>query len=74
MAVRYETIKPEDVLYQKKRIRQGNTTMKKDIVYTVQVVTVDEFAADVIWNGCNKGRWSRSAMERLFRKNPKASA
>ncbi len=71
MSVKYETIKPGDVLYQKKRVRMGNTTLTQDIVYSVRVVDVGEFACDVVWNGCNKDRRYRRTMESLYRSPPK---
>lgn len=72
MAIKFELIKAGDVLFQKVRQGMGNTTMKRDVVYDVRVVSIDDRGADVVWNGCNKARWGRHTMERLYRSKPKA--
>jgi hypothetical protein len=71
MPIKYETIKPGDVLYQKIRFRTGDPVLDKDLTYEVRVVDVTVYGADVIWNGHNKERWDRTDLESLYRSRPK---
>lgn len=72
MAIRFERIKPGDVLYDVHSEIMGNTTMRGVGVWEVQVVSVDEqnrFAM-VRWNWNPPQKWYERRLCRLRAKKP----
>lgn len=69
--VAFSAIKPGDVLYEKRRQKMGNTTMSRDVVYSVVVKEVHADYAIVSWNGNAPTRWYSRQIEKLRRTEPK---
>ena len=72
MAVKWETVKEGDVLWDKRRTKMGNTTMSRDSVYRVIVKSIDHAAncATASWNNNPPKRYWRKGIERLYRNQP----
>jgi hypothetical protein len=68
MAIKFEKIKSGMVLYDRHRHRMGNTTMTDLGEWPVRILTVDQFGAEVVWNGNSHRpeRWARRRLERLY--------
>lgn len=72
MAVKFETVKPGDVLYDVHSHRMGNTTLRTWGCWPVVVESVDyeRGRAVVRWNGNAAETWYRHQIVRLRRKEP----
>ena len=68
--VAFTTIKPGDVLWEKRRQKMGNTTMRCDAIYQVTIVEVHEGYAMARWNGNAPRRYYPRDIEKLSRKKP----
>lgn len=73
MAIKFERVNAGDVLFQKKRVKAGNTTMSRDVIYDVKIIDIDYEAgrATVSWNGNRAETWYRHSIEKLYRSRPK---
>jgi len=72
MAVKYETIRAGDVLYDVHRVKMGNTTMSRLGWWPVYVESICDGGAMVRWNG-NPARFSsKRNLSKLRRSQPKA--
>jgi hypothetical protein len=69
--VAYSTVKPGDILYQVVSQRAGNTTLRRQAVFTVAIVEVGEHSCTVRWNGNAPRRMSKREVEKLRRNRPK---
>jgi hypothetical protein len=69
---KFHTIKPGDVLWEKRRQRMGNTTMRETAIFRVLVLSVDaeKETAEVSWNGNPAKTWHKRNLEKLTRKKP----
>lgn len=76
MAIKFETVKAGDVLYDCHRVKMGNTTASRMGTWVVKVIALDEDGrgASVQWNGNRATRWTRRQVERLRRTPSKAPA
>jgi hypothetical protein len=72
MAVKWETVKAGDVLYDVHKTKQGNTERSAVGCWTVVIETIDHEAgfAMVRWNGNPAKRYSRRQVERWRRNKP----
>ena len=70
MAVKFETVKAGDILYDCHREKMGNTTMSALGVWRVRVVSVDATGAVVSWNTNPARRVSPSYFTSLRRFPP----
>lgn len=72
MAIKWETVKAGDRLYDVHSYRMGNTTMRSVGVWDVRIVQVSHDAgwARVSWNGNPEEVWRRGRVEKLRRKKP----
>lgn len=72
MAIKFEKIRPGMTLYQKTRVKMGNTMMSRDAVYDVKIVSVDaeKRTALVRWNGNPERVWFEFQLKRLYAKKP----
>jgi len=72
MAVKFDSVRPGDVLWQRTRRKMGNTTMGEDAVFSVLVKEIlPDGGAMCSWNGNPARRWSVRDVEKLFRNRPK---
>lgn len=69
MAIKFETIKAGDVLWDNHRERAGNTTMRRWGNWQVTIIEINhaEGWAKASWNGNPPQRWHRRQLERLRR-------
>lgn len=69
MAIKFETIKAGDVLWDNHRERAGNTTMRQWGNWQVTIIEINhaEGWAKASWNGNPPQRWHRRQLERLRR-------
>ena len=70
MSVKFESVKPGDILWQKQRRKMGNTTISQDCIYSIKVVSVDKHEALVHWNGNAPRPMGRRDIEKLYRNRP----
>lgn len=70
--LKFHTIQPGDVLWEKRRQQAGNTTMRYTAVFEVRVISVDaeRETAEVSWNGNPAKTWHKRNLEKLTRKKP----
>lgn len=68
--VAFSMIKPGDVLYSVERQKMGNTTLRRDAVYTVVIQEVRDDHAIASWNGNRPTRYSERAIGKLRRTRP----
>jgi hypothetical protein len=73
MAIKWQTVKAGDVLYDARRTKMGNTTMSTLSVWEVRIIEIDHAAgaALVSWNGNPPKRYSSREVVRLRRSKPK---
>ncbi len=73
MAVKFETVKAGDVLYDVHREKMGNTTMSRLACFEVRIISIDheKGEAQASWNGNPAQTYYRSSFERLRRSKPK---
>lgn len=69
--VAFSTIKVGDRLFQKVRQKMGNTTARRDAIYTVVVTEVHEDHVMASWNGNPPRRWLPREVGKLRRTEPK---
>lgn len=68
MAIKFADIASGMTLYDRHRHKMGNTTMTDLGEWPVKILSVDQFGAEVVWNG-NSHRpsfWPRRRLERLY--------
>lgn len=72
MAIKLKNIKPGDRLFQVRTEKLGNTNIRQQGVYAVDIISIDHVAgyAMVRWNGNPARRWNRYELERLYRFAP----
>lgn len=70
MAVKFESVKAGDVLYDVRSVRMGNTMMRTVRVWHVQVLEIHPDHAVVKWNSNPPRRYSPREIKRLRRKKP----
>jgi len=68
--VAFSTIKPGDVLYSVERQKMGNTTMRRDVIYTVAIQEAHDDHAIASWNGNRPTRYSQQMIGKLRRNKP----
>lgn len=68
--VAFSTVKPGDRLFQVARQKMGNTTMTRQVVYSVRVIEVHEDHAICSWNGNTPRRWRANEFTKLRRSKP----
>lgn len=75
MAIKFETIKAGDVLWDYRSERAGNTTMRRWGNWSVKIIEIDHAAgwARVSWNGNPSTKWYRHNLEKLRRTKGKES-
>ncbi len=75
MAVSFDKVKPNDVLWDCHKYRMGNTTMRRMGSWPVLVVSIDHKAgrAMVMWNGNPATEVDRSYFRKLRRTPMKES-
>lgn len=76
MAIRFESIKANDVLYDVRRTKMGNTTMTRLSCWEVKIVSVDpaKRTAVVRWNWNQPEMWHAHQLAKLRRSPPKERA
>ncbi len=74
MAIKFETVKAGDKLWDVHRQKMGNTTMSETCSWPVEVISIDENGAMVRWNYNSPRRYSRRDIERLRRSPHKPRA
>lgn len=69
MAIKFETIKTGDVLWDNHSERAGNTTGRRWGNWKVKIIEINhaERWATVSWNGNPPKRWYRDQLQRLRR-------
>jgi hypothetical protein len=72
MAVKWETVKAGDTLYDVHKTAMGNTTMKRMGCWEVEIISIDHAAGVAVarWNGNRPETWARRRVERLRRHKP----
>lgn len=72
MAVKWETVKAGDVLYQSRRTKMGNTTLSTLSTWSVRIISIDheKRRAVVSWNGNAPRTWFKSEVEKCRRSRP----
>lgn len=68
--VSFTAVKVGDVLYQRKRVKQGNTTLTKVIYYTVRITEVHNDYVMASWNGNAPERFYDGAVSKMSRSKP----
>lgn len=71
MSIRFHLVEPGMTLYQKTRRRMGNTTLRCDATYTVQIIEKDDKGCLVSWNGNTPRRMWKRDVEKLYRNDPR---
>jgi hypothetical protein len=68
MAIKFEKIKPGMTLYERRRERMGNTTLRSLSEWPVEILEVDaaERRATVRWNGNRPTRYYGRDLTRLY--------
>ena len=69
----FDRIAVGQVLYQRKRVKMGNTSVSREAIYTVKVVEIDTLRrrAFVSWNQNPTRWWSESEIAKLLVNSPK---
>jgi hypothetical protein len=69
MAVKWESVKAGDVLFDYHSTRAGNTTARRWSNWEVRIVSIDHAAgkAEVRWNGNPTQTWHKDRVKRLRR-------
>lgn len=69
MAIKFDRLKPGDIVFDRHRQKMGNTTMSRLAEWRVKIVSIDyeNRAAVVIWNGNSPKTWYARQLERCFR-------
>lgn len=70
MAISYHLIKPGMNLWQKTRVKRGNTTTRCDAWYAVKIVEVHAFHCIVHWNGNHERYMRKTDAIKLYRNRP----
>lgn len=75
MAIKFEKIKPGDVLWDYHSERAGNTTMRRWGNWPVHIIEIhaDTQTAIVSWNGNRPQKWFRRQLEKLRRAKGKVT-
>jgi hypothetical protein len=75
MAISFDKVKAGDVLYDVHRTKMGNTRMRAERCWPVQVVSIDHERGTAVcsWNGNPARQYTRRQIARL-RRTPKETA
>ena len=68
--VAFSSVKAGDRLWEKKRIKMGNTTMTKVVVYCVSVKEVNDTHVVASWNGNAYEKMYPARVEKMLRNKP----
>lgn len=73
MAIKFERVQAGDVLWDRHRTKQGNTTMSRMGEWDVKVISIDQEkgTAVVSWNGNRERLYGRYQIERLYKSQMK---
>lgn len=65
-------LRPEQVVYERRRQKMGNTTMTRVALYSIRIVEVDPEGRFVIasWNGNTPRKYHESAVKKWLMKKP----
>lgn len=72
--VAFNTVKPGDLYYETKSVKQGNTTLTERIAYRVRIVEVHKDHVIAVWNNNAPVRMSIHRVDRWTRTPPKGTA
>jgi hypothetical protein len=70
MAIKFEKIVPDMVLYERKRQKMGNTTLTRVAEYAVRIISVNPTVryAMVSWNGNAPEKFYERRLTKLYTK------
>lgn len=73
MAIKFEAVKPGDLLWDVHKQKLGNTTVSRLSCWPVRVLQIDydNRVASCSWNGNKPRVYSKAQIERLRRNKPK---
>lgn len=69
MAIKFDRLKPGEIVFDRHRQKMGNTTMSRMGEWMVKIIEIDHGnrTALVRWNGNSPTTWTKRQLERCFR-------
>jgi len=68
--VAFSTVKAGDTYWQKARVKMGNTTMSRTVVYPVKIIEVHDDHVIASWNSNTPKKMYERQITKLFRNKP----